>query len=66
MLRGLNFEWLLRGRRESVDALRLVGRAELSRLRYEQLPSEAIIGRIVSWASSEPIDRSPTPDAQQK
>jgi hypothetical protein len=44
---GLNLEWLMFGRRGGFDALRVVGRGELSRLRYEQLPSEPIIGRIV-------------------
>jgi hypothetical protein len=43
---GLELEWLLFGHRGSFDTLRVVGRAELSRLRYEQLPSEAIVGRI--------------------
>jgi hypothetical protein len=44
---GLNLEWLLFGHRGGFDALRVVGRGELSRLRYEQLPSEPIIGRII-------------------
>jgi hypothetical protein len=44
---GLNLEWLMFGHRGGFDALRLIGRGELSRLRYEQLPSEPIVGRIV-------------------
>jgi hypothetical protein len=43
---GVELEWQLFGRRASFGALRAVGRVELSRLRYEQLPSEAILGRI--------------------
>jgi hypothetical protein len=44
---GIGLEWLLLGHRGGVDTLRLVGRGELSRLRYEQLPTEPIFGRIV-------------------
>ena len=44
---GVELEWLLFGRRSSFGGLRVVGRVELSRLRYEQLPSEAIFGRII-------------------
>ncbi len=44
---GVEIEWLLFGRRASFGSLRAVARAEISRLRYEQLPTEPIIGRIV-------------------
>jgi hypothetical protein len=44
---GVELEWLLLGHRGSFEALRVVGRVEISRLRYEQLPSEAILGRII-------------------
>jgi hypothetical protein len=44
---GLNLEWLLFGHRGGFDALRILARGEISRLRYEQLPTEPIWGRIV-------------------
>jgi hypothetical protein len=44
---GVNLEWLLFGRRGGFDALRILARGELSRLRYEQLPTEPIWGRIM-------------------
>jgi hypothetical protein len=44
---GLELEWQLLGRRASFGALRLLARGELSRLRYTQLPTEAIWARIV-------------------
>jgi hypothetical protein len=43
---GVELGWQLFGRRAGFGALRVVGRVELSRLRHEQLPSEAILGRI--------------------
>jgi len=44
---GIELEWQLLGRRSSFGALRLLARGELSRLRYTQLPTEAIWGRVV-------------------
>jgi hypothetical protein len=44
---GIEFEWQLFGRRADFGALRAVGRVELSRLQYTQLPSEAVVGRIL-------------------
>jgi hypothetical protein len=44
---GFELEWLLFGRRNGFGGFRAVGRVELSRLRYEQLPSEPILARIV-------------------
>ncbi|HEU4582285.1 MAG TPA: DUF3570 domain-containing protein [Polyangiaceae bacterium] len=44
---GLELEWQLMGRRASFSALRLLARGELSRLRYTQLPTEAIWGRVL-------------------
>lgn len=43
---AVELEWQLAGRRDSFGSLRAVGRVELTRLRYEQLPSEAILGKI--------------------
>lgn len=46
--------WSSRGSssgRASFGGLRAVGRVELSRLRDEQLPSEAIFGRIIQLGS---------------
>lgn len=44
---GVELEWQLTGRRGSFGSLRATGRVELTRLRYEQLPSEAIFGKIL-------------------
>jgi hypothetical protein len=44
---GVELEWQLLGRRAGFGALRAVGRVELSRLRYTQLPTEPILGRIL-------------------
>lgn len=43
---GLELEWQLAGRRGGFGSLRASGRLELTRLRYLQLPSEAILGKI--------------------
>ena len=43
---AVELEWQLLGRRAGFGSLRAVARVELSRLRYEQLPSEPIFGRI--------------------
>lgn len=43
---GVELEWQLAGRRGSFGSLRASGWVELTRMRYEQLPSEAVFATI--------------------
>jgi hypothetical protein len=47
---GSELQWMIAGRRDDFGALKATARFQLSLLRYDQLPTDMIVGRIIQLA----------------